>query len=85
MIIPRRQGLPVPFGRPSSNLGSIFNAQINQHNLPVNIFESNPLPFRGLSKRLVGVGDAVPTMAKNKVSYRQRFLTKIAPLGIRWG
>ena len=44
-IIPRRTtGVSIPMGRPSNNLGSIFHGQINGiHNLPINIFPSNPL------------------------------------------
>lgn len=42
--IVHRTAPSIPLGRPSQNLGHIFNSQLNQHtNLPISIFSSNPL------------------------------------------
>lgn len=53
-IVPRRDLPVVPVGRPSQNLGHPHHAQLDHHtNLPVNIFESNPLTInRGLTNAL---------------------------------
>lgn len=44
-MVPHRETLSIPMGRPSQNLGSIFHNQYNvNRTLPISIFESNPIP-----------------------------------------
>lgn len=81
-VIPRRATSTVPLGRPSVNLGGIFNSQINRGtNVPTNLFESNPLPIRGALNALVRAGDYIPAKAKDTISYRQRFMRFFQKIG----
>jgi len=80
-IIPHRKTVPTPMGRPS-NLGAWFAPKAN---LPANMFETNPIPLRGLSNKIVKVSDYIPARAKDPISFRQRFMKQITALGMRWG
>jgi hypothetical protein len=77
---------PIPMGRPSSNLGHSFNSQINSHpTLPLQIFESNPVPMRRVDRTVRTADAVIPNSWKDRLAPRQRGLRAVTAMTAKLG